>query len=57
MTKKDYELVAGVLAKAARTFGARGAVTSIAVDLADEFSAARPEFNRDRFLAASGVTS
>ena len=55
MTRKDYQLIADVLAK----FTAEGVVTierdAIAYDLADALALDNPRFDRERFLVASGV--
>lgn len=55
MTRKDYQLLASVLAN----FAADGAATddrdAIAYDLADALAADNPRFDRDRFLIAAGV--
>lgn len=54
MTKKDYELIAGVI----RSIGVNG-IESDRVDMAQAFARAledtNPRFDRDRFLAACGV--
>lgn len=53
MTRKDYILIAKVLAN----YSAEGGVTierdEIARALADAFSAENPRFDRERFLKAS----
>lgn len=55
MTRKDYELIAKVLAN----FGADNRPVDdrddIANDLADALAADNPRFNRERFLIAAGV--
>jgi hypothetical protein len=55
MTRKDYELIAAVLAK----FEAEGGVTverdAMAYDLADALGADNPRFSREVFLVAAGV--
>lgn len=55
MTRKDYELIAQVLAN----FEAEGGVTverdAMAYDLADALAADNPRFNRETFLVAAGV--
>ena len=55
MTRKDYQLIADVLAK----FTAEGGVTierdAMAYDLADALAKDNPRFDRERFLVASGV--
>ena len=55
MTRKDYALIAAVLAK----FGADGVPVddrdSIAYDLADAFAIDNPRFDRERFLIAADV--
>lgn len=54
MTRKDYILIAKVLAN----YSAEGGVTierdEIARALADAFSAENPRFDRAKFLSASG---
>lgn len=55
MHRKDYELIAQVLAN----FTAEGGVTierdAIAYDLADALAADNPRFSREVFLVAAGV--
>jgi hypothetical protein len=55
MTRKDYQLIADVLAK----FTAEGGVVierdAMAYDLADALALDNPRFDRERFLVASGV--
>lgn len=55
MTKKDYELIASVIARFTPMTTEReiGAVaTAIADSLANRLKLDNPRFNRDRFLAA-----
>lgn len=61
MTKKYYELVAGVL-NAARTVRCSeertyrpAIVNEIALGLAREFAADNPRFDRERFMQACGL--
>jgi copper oxidase (laccase) domain-containing protein len=55
MTRKDYVILADVLAK----FTAEGGVVverdAMAYDLADALGADNPRFDRERFLVAAGV--
>jgi hypothetical protein len=55
MTRKDYVILADVLAK----FTAEGGVVverdAIAYDLADALALDNPRFDRSRFLVAAGV--
>ena len=55
MTRKDYVILADVLAK----FTAEGGVVverdAMAYDLADALALDNPRFDRERFLVASGV--
>ena len=55
MTRKDYVILADVLAK----FTAEGGITverdAMAYDLADALALDNPRFDRSRFLVASGV--
>jgi hypothetical protein len=55
MTRKDYQLIATVLAN----YSAEGGVVierdEIAKLLADALGADNPRFDRDKFLVASGV--
>jgi hypothetical protein len=55
MTRKDYQLIASVLAN----FATEGTPTddrdAIAYGLADSLAQDNPRFNRERFLVASGV--
>jgi hypothetical protein len=53
MTKKDYELIAGVLATA--WWGSNDQKRHIAYDLADALADTNPLFNKDKFLKACGV--
>lgn len=58
MTRKDYELIAGVFAGFAQMVDINETIgADIAEDLADEFEAENPRFNRARFLKACGVIS
>ena len=51
MTKKDYELIAGVFARTAWDDIAK----SLAFNLANELEKENPRFNRALFLEACGV--
>lgn len=51
MTKKDYELIAGVFARTAWDDIAK----SMAVNLAIELEKDNPRFDRAKFLTACGV--
>lgn len=55
MTRKDYQLIASVLAN----FATEGTPTddrdAIAYGLADSLGQDNPRFNRERFLVAAGV--
>lgn len=57
MTRKDYQLIASVLAN----YSAEGGVTierdEVAQLLADALGADNPRFDRNKFLIASGVYS
>lgn len=53
MTRKDYELLARVIANA--WYSSRDYKESIANDLADKLEADNPRFDRERFLIAAGV--
>ena len=53
MTKKDYELIADVLAVA--YWHSNDQKNHIAHDLADALQAENPRFNREIFLKACGV--
>ena len=56
MTRKDYELIAGVFAGIAEIVDINETIgADIAERLADEFEAENPRFNRARFLSACGV--
>ena len=57
MTRKDYELIAGVFAGFAQITDINETIgADIAESLADEFEAENPRFNRARFLKACGVS-
>lgn len=58
MSKRDYEMIAGVLSDHHRDETSEGyaaAVAAIANQFADELAKANPRFNRTRFLAACGA--
>jgi hypothetical protein len=65
MTRKDYELIAGVLSDALDSFYAdhnRGLLHNapsmhgmVAESMADALAADNPRFDRERFLKACGV--
>ena len=63
MTKKDYQIIADVI-RAALTSSmvtlealtAERAVEYTALDLADVFQSDNPQFNREKFLEACGIT-
>lgn len=61
MTKKDYELIAGVIADLKRDQRERGAfannpdLETVANWFADELEEINPRFNRVKFLQDSGV--
>jgi hypothetical protein len=63
MSKKDYELIAGVFARAAEAYGGAGwgperrTIGIVAEIMADKLRADNPRFDRARFLKASGVES
>lgn len=51
MTRKDYELIAGVLNR----FQHDGGHAEICETMADDLATTNPLFNRARFLTACGV--
>jgi hypothetical protein len=61
MTRKDYELIAGVIRDLKRDQRERGAfahnpdLMTVASWLADELESTNPRFDRVKFLQASGV--
>lgn len=59
MTRKDYELIAGVLRVARDTWAGNNsgtwAVEGIAQRLSDALAADNPRFDRERSLRACGV--
>lgn len=55
MTRKHFEAIASILSDNRFEGGRKEAVRSIARDLADYFDDVNPYFDRERFLAASGV--
>jgi hypothetical protein len=59
MTKKDYELIAGVMANLSADFNNDGedtvSLSLVAQELADVLSTTNPRFDRARFLSACGV--
>lgn len=58
MTRKDYEVVAGVLAEAGLEYmlTADEVRAMIGKRLADEFQRDNPHFDRAKFFLASGLT-
>jgi hypothetical protein len=58
MTRKDYELIAGVFAGIAEIIDINETVgADIAQRLADALEEENPRFNRARFLSACGVAN
>lgn len=61
MTRKDYQLIADILARHNREANERGrhfeagAVAGVAYELATKLKADNPRFNRDTFLGACGL--
>jgi hypothetical protein len=59
MTKKDYELIAGVMARLSADFTNGGedtvSLSLVAQELADVLDTTNPRFDRARFLTACGV--
>lgn len=61
MTKKDYELIAGVIMSHlpesidAATGVERAKMTEFAEDLSGELHKSNPKFNKDKFLTACGI--
>lgn len=60
MTRKDFELIAGVIQdqrdhRAATVDDQKSVLDAVAKRLADKLSTTNPNFNRDRFLRAAGV--
>jgi len=61
MTRKDYELIAGIIQNANYTASkfkdTSGAsmLTHLAIELSDALATTNPAFNRARFLTACGV--
>lgn len=59
MTKKDYELIAGVMSRLSADFTNGGEDTVslrlVAEELADSLADTNPRFNREMFLKACGV--
>lgn len=61
MTKKDYELIAGIISNSIYTATkfkeeqGRGWVEHIALEFAESLATTNPRFNRDLFLKACGV--
>ncbi len=61
MTRKDYQLIADILAQHNREANERGrqfeagAVAGVAYELATKLQADNPRFNRDTFLGACGL--
>lgn len=54
MTRKDYELIAGVIATA--WHGSADTRADLSNRFADELESTNPRFDRDKFLEACGVT-
>jgi hypothetical protein len=54
MTRKDYVLIADVLADLRETYGDHPAVISAAYRFAAALGRDNPRFDRDRFLVAAG---
>ena len=59
MTRKDYELIASVLADLNADFNNGGddtiSLQLVATELAETLAAENPRFDRERFLIAAGV--
>ena len=56
MTRKDYELIAGVFANFSKVCEIEETIgANIARELATELEIENPRFNRARFLSACGV--
>ena len=61
MTKKDYELIAGILSNSIYTANkfkeeqGKGWIEHIALEFADSLTTTNPRFNRELFLKACGV--
>jgi hypothetical protein len=59
MTRKDYELIASVIARrvdsAGDEFTELNAITKVGVSLSAEFQRQNPRFDRERFLKACGL--
>ena len=59
MTKKDYELIAGVMARLSADFTNGGedtvSLSLVARELADSLADTNPRFNREMFIKACGV--
>lgn len=55
MSKKDYELIAGVIERARLTFTGDQVVRHIAHDFARVLARSNEKFDTARFLAACGV--
>jgi hypothetical protein len=56
MTKKHYEAIAAAFHAYISTNTGTNIAKPIAKDLADYFAAENPKFDRERFLAACGIT-
>lgn len=62
MTRKDFELIAGVIKDANYTASkfqdtrGVGMLTHVALELADVLAGTNPAFDRERFLVACGVS-
>jgi hypothetical protein len=56
MTRKDYELIAGVLKNYLRIdYGVQCVLEELAEEFADVLATTNPLFNREKFLIACGV--
>lgn len=57
MSKKHFIRIAAIFKRhmdIAYTLGGEGVLHAVATELADEFKALNPKFDRERFLAACG---
>ena len=59
MTKKDYEIIAGVMSRLSADFTNGGedtvSLALVAAELADSLADTNPRFSRELFLDACGV--
>lgn len=55
MTRKDFELIAGVLREARPMTMDDGLFDYLAHAFVEALTSTNPDFNRDRFLRAAGV--